>query len=102
MLRLFVLGICFLAVSTFANDDKSSVTASNPVKSASQVDNVVKEPKFLVVESKKTKNYSIYTLEGVYITQGELDLNSRVDVTNLTTGNYLLVLGKKALQFTIQ
>jgi hypothetical protein len=101
MLRFVISVAMLVSLGTFASDEKAGTVTSNSVKATTQTDEF-KEPKFIVVESKKIKNYSIYTVEGVYVTEGVLDLNSRVEVTSLNSGNYLVVLGKKAFQFTIQ
>ncbi|HTF82669.1 MAG TPA: T9SS type A sorting domain-containing protein [Cytophagales bacterium] len=60
-----------------------------------------KENSYIQIEAKKSKKFEIYTLDGTYVSEGILDFNSRVDVSHLKPGNYLVVVGKKAFQFTV-
>lgn len=79
----------------FANNGKSDATP-HP---ASSVEN--KEQMYIQTDAKKAKKYEIYTKEGVFVSEGILDMDARADVSGLKAGVYLLVIGKKAYQFSV-
>lgn len=91
--KLFLASVLsFFAV--IANNDKETNTKVSSTESP-------KEQSFIQVDAKKSKKYEIYTTEGTYVTDGILDFNARANVSELKPGNYLIVIGKKAYQFSV-
>lgn len=93
MVRNIFVSIVLTAFLASANNEKST-PAPSPSKS--------EESTYIQLDLKKSKKYEIYTEEGVFIEEGIVDFNSRVNVSNLKSGIYLLVVGKKALRFTVK
>jgi hypothetical protein len=96
MYKLVLALIVSLSFPTFSNN--AGKENNSPIIQNNQES---KESSFIQIDAKKSKKFEIYTVDGKFVTDGILDFNSRVDVSNLEKGSYLVVVGKKAFQFSV-